>query len=69
MYLFKNEVQAVKVAVLAATHGMSAAPCGVLATLRGVLLTQDTHGKSRGLEGPSGRGGNIHEKIVWSKIA
>ena len=54
-------MKAVKVAVLATPHGVAAAPCDMLAALRvmlatlgGVSATQDTHGNSRGLEGPSG---------------
>ena len=56
----KNEVKAVKVAVSATLHDMSAAPHDASATLRNVsaapcnmLATHDTHGTSRGLEGPS----------------
>ena len=64
----KNEVKAVKVAVLAAPgnvlaapRGMSAAPRSVLAAPHGVpaaphgvLALQDTHGKSRGAWGTLG---------------
>ena len=49
-------MKAVKVAVFAA-------PCDM-------LVTQDTHGNSRGLDGPSGwEGGTIHEKCLCPKIA
>ena len=47
----KNEVKAVKVAVLAAPHDISATPNDVLDAL-------DTHGKSGGLSGPL-MGGSI----------
>ena len=75
-------MKAVKVAVLAAPRGVSAAPHGVSAALHGVsaaprgmlaaphsmLPLQDTHGNSRGPEGPWG-GVTIHEKFLWSRIA
>ena len=54
-------MKAVKVAVSAALRDMSAAPCGMsvaprdmLAAPCNMLATQDTHGTSRGLEGPLG---------------
>ena len=57
----KNEVKAVKVAVLAAPcnvlvapRGVSATPCGVPAALRGMFAIQDTHGNSRGAWGTLG---------------
>ena len=66
-------MKAVKVAVLAAPcevlttlHDVSAAPSSMLGALCGVLAAQDTPG---GLEGPSGRGGTIHEQFLWSRIA
>ena len=56
--------------VSAAPCGMSAATCGESAALHGMTAAPDTHGNSRGLERPSGgRGGNIHEKLLWYSIA
>ena len=49
-------MKAVKVAVSATPSDVSDAPHDVLATVRAVLATQDTHGNSRGLEGPLGGG-------------
>ena len=62
--------------VLAAPHNVSAALRGVSALLRSVpaaphwvLALQDTHGNSRGPEGPSGGGGGtIHVKFYGIEL-
>ena len=67
----KKEVKAVSAALRdmsAAPCGMSAAPRDMLAAPCNMLATQDTHGTSRGLEGPLG--GLLYiKKNLWSKIA
>ena len=50
-------MKAVKVVVLAPSCNESAAP-------RGMLAAQDTHGRSRGLEGLLGVGGTRQRKKV-----
>ena len=74
-------MKAVKVAVStamhdvsAAPHGMSAAPSGVSAAPSGVSHhpVRWPDNTLQGLEGHSGgglRGGTIHEKFLWSRIA
>ena len=57
-------MKAVKVAVLAAQWDMLATPSIMWTTLCGVLAAQDTHGNSRGLEGPFG-GGILYMKNFY----
>ena len=73
MGVAKNEVKAIKVAVLATTrgvsaalHGVSAAPRGVPAAPHGVLALQDTHRNSRGPEGPLHCGRRRHSQPTFN---
>ena len=64
----ENEVNAVKVAMLAAPRIVLSDLRDVSAIVCGMLAAQDTHGNSMGLEGPLGVD-TKHEKFVWSRIA
>ena len=56
--------------MLATSCDMLATPCNMSAPPHDMFATQNTHGNSRGLDGPSGwEGGTIHEKCIWPRIA